>query len=349
MLMDKELECDFVFGDTMSDVKKMDYSLLFHFKKEVRNRKLFRRFTWQQGVVPLLRENYTHYIMLGDVAYLSTWAMIILARVFGKKMYLWSHGWYGKESKLRLLITKFLFFNLPTGIFLYGNYARSLMIEAGLDARKLHVIYNSLDYDTQIEIRRNCKSSPIYERYFQNSHKTLIFVGRLTKVKRLDILLHAVSELNKMHLKFNLVLIGTGEMQHELISLTNELKIKEYVWFYGASYNEKELSELIYNADLCVAPGNVGLTAIHSMTYGTPVVTHNNFPYQMPEFEAIEKGITGNFFEYNDGLSLVETIQKWFEKDPDRNFIREKCYEVIDTKYNPHVQLETIKSVLNDD
>ena len=40
-------------------------------------------------------------------------------------------------------------------------------------------------------------------------------------------------------------------------------------------------------SDLTVSPGNIGLTAIHSLSYGTPVCSHSNFNNQMPESEAI--------------------------------------------------------------
>lgn len=57
-------------------------------------------------------------------------------------------------------------------------------------------------------------------------------------------------------------------------------------------------AEFIYNADLCVSPGNVGLTAMHSLVFGCPVITHNCFEWQMPEFEAIQPGITGDFLRW---------------------------------------------------
>ena len=37
----------------------------------------------------------------------------------------------------------------------------------------------------------------------------------------------------------------------------------------------KIISKYLYYADICVSPGNVGLTAIHSLTYGTPVNSQN--------------------------------------------------------------------------
>ena len=302
-LMDKKIQCDFVFGNKMGDVKKMDYSTLSHFKKEVDNITFIRKpIYYQKGVISLLKENYTTYLILGDIHCLSTWLMLLLTKFSKKKIYLWSHGWYGRESAIKSIIKK-IFFSLADGTFLYGNYARKLMIKEGLNESKLFIIHNSLSYDEQFAIRKELKPSSIYKNHFRNNFRNLIFVGRLTKVKNLELLLNAVALLKSQYLDVNLTFIGDGTMKDELVKQVQQLGI-ERVWFYGACYDEKELSCLIYNADLCVSPGNIGLTAIHSMSYGTPVLTHNNFPYQMPEFEAIEDGITGTFFEYENYDSL---------------------------------------------
>jgi len=347
ILMDKELECDFIFGDNVGDIQKMDYSLLYHFKKEVQNKVFIKPpLYWQKGIFSLLKENYTHFIITGESICVSTWLLVLLLRLKEKKIYFWSHGWSEKGSKIRKFLTKRLY-SMVDHVFLYGNHAKKIMIENGFNGDKLHIIYNSLAYDEQMKIRNSLTENKVYKKHFQNDFHNLIFIGRLTKIKQLDKLLIAIFELNKNENKYNLTFIGNGEMQKELEKLAQKLQIENNVWFYGATYDEKELSELIYNADLCVSPGNVGLTAMHAMTYGCPIFTHNSFAYQMPEFEAIIAGQTGDFFIYNDVTSLIQTIDNWFKNSPLRDIIREKCYEIIDTKYNPHLQIELIKKVIN--
>lgn len=345
-LMDKELAIDFVFGDKYLDVKKMDYSLLNNFKKEVKNIRFLKEpLTFQIGVIPLIKD-YPTYIMLGDLHSISTWAMLILSKIFRKKIYLWSHGWYGKEGKLKIVLKK-IFFGLADGTFLYGNYAKDLMIKAGLNADKLHVIHNSLMYTEHIELRKHTKETLIFQNHFNNNYKNIIFVGRLTAQKRLDMLFQALIELKSLGLVYNLTIIGTGEKEASLKELTEKIGLNKTTWFYGPCYNESLLAELIFNADLCVSPGNVGLTAIHSMTFGTPVITHNNFSKQGPEFEAIKEGVTGAFYTYNNAISLANTIQNWISTQKNRIEIRNKCYKVIDEKWNPYYQIEVIKSTLN--
>ena len=130
-------------------------------------------------------------------------------------------------------------------------------------------------------------------------------------------------------------------------SLANTLGTIKNVWFYGPSYNEEELSNILYNADLCVAPGNIGLTAMHAMVYGCPCISHNDFKWQMPEFEAIKDGVTGTFFERDNINSLADSIENWL-KNFDRNKVRLSCFKEIDEEWNPHKQLDIIKKAIND-
>lgn len=96
-------------------------------------------------------------------------------------------------------------------------------------------------------------------------------------------------------------------------------------------------------------PGNVGLTAIHSMTYGTPVCTHSNLCTQMPEVESIIDGITGCFFQENDVQGLAHTIKKWLNNKLDSNLIKQNCYTIVDNTYNPENQLHIMSKILNDE
>ena len=223
------------------------------------------------------------------------------------------------------------------------------MSDRGIPLKKLHTIYNSLDYDTQIHIRQSLKLNSLYHNHFENDNKCIVFIGRLTKVKRFDVLIDAVMELKNRGELVNVTFIGDGIERERMERQVNYLGIRNQVWFYGACYDEKTNAELIYNADLCVSPGNIGLTAMHVMMFGCPVITNNNFDTQMPEFEAIQDGVTGGFFNENDSCSLANSISQWFvnHKD-DRELVRAACYQEIDSKWNPHVQIEIMRTVLNE-
>lgn len=344
--IDNSFDCDYVFGKSMGDIKQMDTSFLKGNVTKVDNKYFLGPFYWQEGVQKFLRKGYDTYIILGDTRCLSTWLFCVRARLFfpKKRVFFWTHGWYGKESALERILKK-CFFRLPNGgIFLYGNYARELMINEGFDANKLYVIHNSLAYEKQLEIRRNLKSDDVFQKHFANNNPNLVFVGRLTKVKHLDLVLHSLKKLKAGRKLFNFTMIGGGEQEDELRALTKALAIEDNVWFYGPCYDEGQLGHLIYNADLCVSPGNVGLTAMHSMVFGTPVLTHNDFAWQMPEFEAIKEGETGGFFVRDDVNSLTDKIHAWFSADNyDRERIRQECFSEIDQYWTPQFQIDVLK------
>lgn len=345
-MMEELLGCSFIFGIDESSVKRLDTSILSH-SIDIKNSYIGNT-NWytQKGLIRLTKDFDTIINDLG-IFCLSAWWLLIVSKFRKKKIYHWDHGWYGREGFVKKWIKR-LYFGLSDGAFIYGNYARDLMIKNGFEANKLHVIHNSLDYDKQLIIRRKLISSDIYQKHFSNNNPVICFIGRLTEVKRLDILLEAVSVLRKRGEDYNIVLIGDGEMRDSLTQKIRLLDLTKKVWLYGACYNEEENANLIYNADLCVAPGNIGLTAMHAMTFGCPCITHNDFPWQMPEFEAIKEGVTGAFFEHNNVNSLADTISNWFKSHKDdRENVRKACYKEIAENWTPEYQINILKKVIN--
>lgn len=347
-LIDQEYDCDFFFGDSYLNVKKMDYSLLKGKVIEVPTRH-FGGWSYRPGIQKLLRKDYDAFILLGETRSLSTWLFCIRARLFypKKRVFFWTHGWYGKESRLERVLKKILL-KLPNGgLFLYGNYARELMIKEGFKPERLYTIHNSLAYDEQVAVRKQLDAEPIYRDHFGNENPNLFFVGRLTTTKKLDMVLRAMSHLKEKGQAYNMTFIGGGDVQGELETLAKDLGLQDNVWFYGPCYDEKLLGNMIYNADLCVSPGNIGLTAMHSLVFGTPAITHDDFPHQMPEIEAIQDGVTGTFFQYGNVDSLAEGIERWFSQHKDdREEVRKACMKKIDENWTPQFQIDVLKKHL---
>lgn len=346
-LFDKELDIKWCFGSNNTDIKEMDHTLLkdvtvyptVHLAKGYRF----------SGIGEIAKNKLIKsYVLIGDPSCLSMWILPYKIKFYNPEasIYFWSHGWYGKESTIKSFVKK-LFFKAADGIFLYGNYAKNLMIQEGFDEKKLFTIHNCLDYDEQVVLRNMIQPTTFYKDHFFNNHPVLIFIGRLTQVKKLDLLIEAVACLKKQNLIFNIVFVGDGTERSSLESLVKKKKLEDTTWFYGACYDEKTNAELIFNADLCVAPGNVGLTAMHAMVFGTPVLTHNDFKWQMPEFEAIIEGETGCFFKKDNVESLCDAITRWFkEKMGKRMDVRKACYKEIDENWTPEFELNVLKENL---
>lgn len=342
-LLDKEFDCHFICGDKTDGIKPLDMSFINGSYEQVKRFSLPGHLIWQRGGLRAIGKNYDSYIITGDYRDLSAWMVLVFGKLTRRKVYLWSHGWYGRESGIKKWIKK-RFSHLSSGEFVYGDHAKAVMLSNGYTADRIFVIHNSLDYSVQLKARGELKSTSIYSDHFKNDNKTILFIGRLTEVKRLDMLVDAIGILAEKHEYYNLVFVGDGSMRNELESLAKDNNLTD-VWFVGPVYDESKKAELIYNADLCVSPGNVGLTAIDSMMFGTPVATHNVFEDQMPEYETIKQGVTGFYFGKNK-QSVAEGISSWFASYKDREEIRKACFEEIDRNWTPRYQLSVIKKAL---
>ncbi|MEI6139019.1 MAG: glycosyltransferase family 4 protein [Mariniphaga sp.] len=344
--IDNTFDSDFYFSKhPISDLKMLEVSDLKHIVLKLKEHIFPYGCYFLSGMNSISLENYKYIIFAGDIRDISSWILLIKCRILKKKTFLWSHGWYGKEGYFLRLVKK-VYFILANNVLIYGNYARSLMIQEGISPSKLHVIYNSLDYDNDLQLRSSLSKSDIYEKLFKYKAPIILFIGRLTTIKKLNLLIEAQKYLILSGIFINVILIGDGVEKENLIYQVNKNDLTSFVNFYGSCYDNSKLAELIYNADLCVSPGNVGLTAIHSLSFGTPVLTHNNLTLQMPEFEVIEKGITGDFFDYNSPISLAFTIKKWIYEHPQKSEeLINRCFCRIDKYYNPDEQIEILKKI----
>ncbi|MBE0565721.1 MAG: glycosyltransferase [Krumholzibacteria bacterium] len=314
----------------------------------VTNRWLLRNVLWQSGVLRLaLGTEQRVLILLGNPYFISTWVAAILARLRGKRVLFWTHGVTRREHGLQKLL-RFSFLRLAHGLLLYGNWARDQLVRTGgFDPAKLHVIFNSLDHDVQVQGRALLvpeRLDRVRREFFgaQPELPLLVFCGRLVARKRIDLVLEAAHRLQKDGRPVNVLVVGDGPLQQHLKKLAADLDLKDRVAFAGACYDEARLAMLLGAADLCVAPDGLGLLAIHALTYGTPVVTHGNVEHHFPEYEAVVPGLNGAIFREGDPRDLADVIAAWLEAAPDRRQVREACFEVVDRWYNPAAQVERI-------
>ncbi|WP_435625423.1 glycosyltransferase [Flagellimonas sp.] len=283
------------------------------------------------------------------------WISIIVAtlilRIKGVKVFNWTHGILKNHKNLKNRFYFIFFKYFFDGLLLYGNIAKRNLINLGFNKEKIKVIYNSLDYQKQIKLRGTLtekERQSIRSRLFDNpENDQLVFIGRLTAQKKLHLLVEAIKLLKDENIFVNLLFVGDGDQKKKLQSQIDEYKITDQICFYGASYDEIENYKLIASSNCCVATGEIGLTAMHSLMFGVPVISHNDMNRQMPEFEAILPNINGALFEYDNTFDLKEKIKSVLNlsRDKSKLQIQKDCYKIMDEYYNPNFQLKLIDSL----
>jgi glycosyltransferase involved in cell wall biosynthesis len=320
---------------------------------ELKNIWLSNNILWQKGLIKeVMASKYDAIIFLGNMYYISTWVAALLAKIKGTKSYMWTHGILKEERGLKWFLRK-SFYGLSDGLFLYGNNAKNLMEIKGFFNNRLHVIYNSLDYELQsgyyfkfIESRSSLRN----DLGFDNHEIVIIYTGRITVDKKLSDALRLLKYSKISGFKYRFFIVGDGPYLDELKILATKFEIDKSVIFYGSCYDEELLAKFIICADVMFVPGDVGLTAIHSLTYGTPVVTHNNFESHKPEHEAIVEDVSGSFVDINDDKSVLAALDKWsMRKKLSPIAVSNNCREIIGSRYNADHQKNIINNTINRD
>lgn len=287
---------------------------------------------------------FDHFIFLGDPHFVTTWFYALLGRLMNKRVWFWTHGWLRVESGLKRFVRIF-FYKLADGLMLYGERARTIGESSGFPKNRLYVIYNSLNYSTQLKERtaiESTTSSGVSHSRFGKCYFACI--ARLTEICKLEQAIEAIAMMKPVEGTLpELVLIGDGSARSALEK--RALATGVTVHFLGELYDEEVIGPVLYHARAVVSPGKVGLTAMHSLAYGTPVISHGDLDRQMPEAEAIIPGVTGDYFVADNVADLSATLSAWAHR-PRTEAERAACIELIERRYSPEAQFRYIEDSL---
>ena len=353
--LNEDLEFTF-FGDTKncSGIETIDWSYSNKIDGEgirwIKTNNYFYKpelLLWQTGIIKnILFSKYKVFIFEGAVSHFPIWLFALLCQIRNKKVLFWTHGFNGSDKGFKKWIRLFFFKHLCNGVLLYGKKNREIMISYGLNPDSLFVIYNSLRTKEQFQIFEKRDQNLIKkekEHLFKNSkNTTIIFIGRLVAHKGILEIVKVCNNLIKTGLELNCIFIGEGPEKEILFNYIQENELQDNIHFTGSLYNENDIAKYFVMSDLMVSPGNVGLNCIHSLTYGVPVLTHDNFTFQNPEVEAIIDGENGVFYKYNDFENLQLKLENWISTSRNKEVTISKCQEVIKNSYNPVNQANCI-------
>jgi glycosyltransferase involved in cell wall biosynthesis len=307
-------------------------------------RHLFGPFMWQWGAVRwATRREFDTVIMHAVPHWPCTWVGGVLARLLGKRVIFWGHGYLARPKGLKGLIRR-LFYAIPTTHMFYSRLAKAYALETGWPPERLHVIHNSLDTDAQRIIREAWtpgQRRDLREQLFGDASVPVVgCTSRLIPMRRLHELLEAVASLRDRGLRANIVLVGDGPERSRLERLAKDLGLRTH--FEGACYDEARIGSLIMSCNVIVSPGKTGLTAVHSIGFGVPVVSHGDPDDQGPEWEAIIPGRTGSYFRSGDVTSLAAAIEPWLRSQEIEPEVRRACIALVDRFWNPQFQCSAI-------
>ncbi len=260
-----------------------------------------------------------------DFHLLHTLLIYFLYRVIlRKEFYWWSHATKGNQGNFGQFIRK-QFYRSSSGVFVYSMKGKENLLAMGVKPDNIQVVNNSINNSDYGYLNSNFSNTTSKDKTF-----SLLFCGRITKDKKLEILLQALAFMKQKYpFRLQCKIIGDGEYD-SLKKLAKDLNILDIVEFVGAKYGE-ELFPYFQSSDIFICPGGIGLSLLQALSFGLPVITTDNINLHGPEIELLLPGKNGDFFKDGSFEKLAEKIIDWKGKiSGSENEIRMECINVIE-------------------
>lgn len=242
------------------------------------------KFYFSIGMINYLRKHLKEYDIIHLQDFISPQAYFTskYCKKYGVPYVITTHGssyWVLQKNILNQFYLKFVAKN----ILKYSNKIIALtkmelehFKELGINIDKVKVIPNGIDLSpyNDFSIKGNFRRKNGLE-----NDKIILYLGRINKIKGIDLLLKAFYKLIKEINNVKLIIVGPDEgYLFELKNLAKELNIDNLVMFTGPLYDEKKL-EAYLDADVYVLPSNFEtfpITVLEAWACETPVIVTNN-------------------------------------------------------------------------
>ncbi|MBL9121713.1 MAG: glycosyltransferase family 4 protein [Phycisphaerae bacterium] len=267
-------------------------------------------FIWQPGELSAVARPADVVIMPWNSRYVQLIPALLRGRLNGVRTILFGHGLGKRESWLRRRFRNALI-GLSDACILYSQGQADSLLAEGHSPSKIFVAPNSVDpkpiVDATSAWPREKVDVFLAERGCTRG-KTLLYISRLERWKRVDMLLRAVAMLAPNEPRMKAAIIGDGEDRSRLEALARELGVADRVLFVGALYDEMDIAPWMLGSSCLAFPAAIGLSMLHALNYGLPVITSDDRLPHGPEIEALRHGENGYLYRDGDINAFAEAI-----------------------------------------
>lgn len=200
----------------------------------------------------------------------------------------------------------------------------------GLDPADIAVIRNGVELDDL---------KPAKERF---SRPTIVYLGRLKRYKRVDLVLKAVARLRERGMEADMVVAGKGDARAALEAAVSDLGISDRVRFTGF-VSEQQKAVLLSRswAHVLTSPKEGwGIVSMEASACGTPTVASDSPGLR----ETVRHGETGYLVPHGDVEALADALLRVMEPQnrdrlglAARSMAEEYSWEAIADAFEAHV------------
>ena len=233
------------------------------------------------------------------------------------------------KSNLIPLAIRFLYPFADSIIAVSHGLARDLTTTAKLPLESIEVIYNPT---ISPQLSQKSQASVDHPWFTPGQPPVILGVGRLEQQKDFPTLIHAFAKVRQVQTS-KLVILGNGKEKKKLLSLIDELDLKEDVAMLGFVENPYAYMAKSAVFVLSSAWEGFGNVLVEAMAVGTPVVS-TNCP-NGPE-EILDNGKYGELVPVGDSQAMTEAILRVLSgevKSVDSDWLEQFKLESVAQKY----------------
>jgi glycosyltransferase involved in cell wall biosynthesis len=318
------------------------------------HRNLSRRdyaLVWQSPPREYFRPDWCDCIVLNwNTRYLSLVPTMLEARSMRVPVILWGHGFSKQESGLRRWL-RAQSCRLADAILTYNYTAADSLVRGGIPRTRVFVALNSLDQVPIQSARAQWIADQERLAAFKREHgldagPVLLFCSRLDPANRVDMLIAATKALLPRHPGLRTVVIGGGPHQPELEEMARKLGVSGRVTFTGAMYGEAQVAPWFVSSSAFVYPANIGLSILHAMGYGLPVITSDRTDTQNPEIEAMQHEHNGLTYAHDSQEALNSAIDRMLTDTALRSRLAANAHDTANRQFTIPRMVDGLESAI---
>jgi len=257
------------------------------------------RVVYQRGLLAQLHSGqYDMVIAEFNPRIISNMFACIYAQRSQARFIWWGHGTSPRSGSTSVGLRLWLI-RLANAVIFYDAVQAERFVSLGVPRDKVFVAPNSIDTE---EIDTLAQNRPRHER------NRILYIGRLIPEKKVELLIRGFAlAYPQLDPETKLTVIGDGPERARLEHLAEQLGLTDQVEFTGTIYQQDLLAPWFNSAWVSVSPGYIGLSAIHSIAYGIPMVVAQD-ELHSPEIAALKGGVNTLFFPSDDTAALAQRL-----------------------------------------
>lgn len=313
-LCDREkLECKVVYGvsPVISNSAPHHYSAQM-LKMRTVNMPLVGKVMIDLKFWLLILKSRPHVVVFSwNARQLDLFFLILMTKSLGIGSVVWGHGYSKNDSVFRSGLRNLLA-KCSDSVLCYSETIAITIRDKLINKSKVFVAQNALDQKENFTYYEHYKKNPSFAKKIAegfgitNELRWVVAVSRLSRANRFDLIIEAASHIKQM----GVIIVGAGK--DEVAYLTDHARkigVSQRVKFTGALYDSAKVGALLSRSSVFCYPANMGLSLHHAFGFGLPVVTGNDINSHGPEVEALIDGVNGKYFEHNNVIDLVRTLE----------------------------------------